>query len=514
MLFGGRPIITDYQDLPQGYKDREGLFFSPKDLPEENINSIFGGTLDVYRGNQLLKILHGRRVAGTLDDPAFAVHTNQYTEHQLEQALVYLRDRVPVDEIMNAGLRAEDELSQMDQDTEARDDSAEQKDKESRATILKARKGQAEEIVDTEYKPDPIYGRSKFDEIRARNEAKAAAKERALEEARKKAEAEGRIPPKDDDPRARSLVKVEEGQKAITNPKIAEYWKRAQSDMKEPPKMSVWQRVGPSAMAFVLTIGFLMSLTMVYTEPVQKYRLFPEVSPATATLGVMIAMNVLIWALWKIPPMWRLLNSSFIFVVGKPRTLTMFTSQFSHQELPHLATNMVLLALAGYHLHEDLGRMGFLTLFLASGAGGFLTGLSVYTWKNFLTITSVGASGSVCGVLSAYYWDHKMDRFRIFGLPEEGVHGIIWWACLLAFHIWHAAKPFDFKNHKTDVIGHWGGLLTGMAMIELMNWAGMGRKNREERMEMKAAEGKVMLRDLGTKVDRPVKETEDGEVKK
>lgn len=506
-MFGGKPVITDYQDLPPGYKDRIGLWFSSKDLSAEKIKDIFDGTLDLHQGNHLLKVLHGRRVAGTLDDPVFAIHTKQYSENQIDAAMEYLRHNIPVDELMNAGMRAEDELGQMDQASEERDRNMEEDYKEKEGIKVRVKDGQVKENIDTEYKPDPVYGRSRFDEIRARNEAKAKAQEIMRAEERAKAEAEGRLLPKDDDPRARSLVQIEEGQKAITNPKIAKYWKRAQSDMKEPPKMSVWERVGPSALAFALTIGFLASLTMVYTEPTERYRLLPEVSAATATMGVLIGINVLVWCAWKVPPLWKLLNNYFIFVVGKPRATAMFTGQFSHQEFTHLATNMVLLGLAGYHLHEDLGRMGFLTLFLASGAGGFLTGLSVYTWKNLLTITTLGASGSVCGVLSAYYWDHRMDRFKIFGLPEDGVHGIIWWACLIGFHVWSAASTFNFKEHKTDVIGHWGGILTGMAMIEFMNWAGMGRRSREERMEMNEEKpGKVMLRDLGTKVDLPVKD--------
>lgn len=435
---------------------------------------IFGDGIQPASANHLLRVLHGRRVAGTLDDPSFAVHTMQYSEAQIAQGLKYLRDNVKVDEVVNAGLRAEDELNQMELDPEG-----ETKEKAQQATPA------SEDELPVEYKPDPVYGRSRFDEIRARNQAKEKARQKALEEERKAAEAEGRILPEtEDDPRARSLVEVEEGQRAITNPKIAEYYKAATSDIKEAPQMSMRERVGPSAVAFLLVMGFLASLTMVYNEPSERYRLLPEVSTATATVGAMIAVNLLVFGLWRIPPLWKALNKYMILVVGKPRPLTLFTANFSHQEFKHLAINMVILGLGGVHLHEDLGRLGFLTLFLGCGGFGFLSGLVAYSARGMLGVTSLGASGAAMGVLGAYYWDHREDRFRIFGLPQDGVHGIVWWGLLVGLTVFEAFSTFAVRN-RTDVVGHVAGLVSGMAGVELMNWAGLGRKKTVEEEEKK-----------------------------
>lgn len=424
-------------------------------------------------------------MAGTLDDPAFAVHTMQYSEDQISKGLVYLRKSVGVDEVMNAGLRAEDELSQMELDPV--------EDAEVKKTKGKEQESVEEPAEPDEYKPDPIYGRSRFDEIRARNQAKEKARLKALEEERKAAEAEGRMPETQDDPRARSLVEVDEGQRGITNPKIAEYYKQATSDMKEPPKLSMRERVGPSAVAFLLGIGFLVSLTMVYNEPNEWYRLLPEVSTGVATVGAMIGINLLVFGLWKVPPFWKALNRYMIFVVGKPRPVTLFTANFSHQEFKHMVINMVILGLGGVHLHEDLGRLGFLTMFLGCGAAGFLSGLVAYSAKGMLGITSLGASGAVMGVLGAYYWDHRDDRFRIFGLPQEGVHGIVWWALLVGFSIFEAFSTFAARN-RTDVVGHVAGLASGMMGIELMNWAGLGRKKTQE----EGGGEKVIVKDLAS----------------
>ena len=451
---------------------------------------IFGTELQAASANHLLRMLHGRRVAGTLDDPAFAVHTMQYSEEQVTKALEYLRKHVNVNEVLNAGMRAEDELNELEADEtvqpEKQDDDAQN--------------GQQEEEA-VEHKPDPVYGYSRFDQIRARNQAKERARQKAEEEARVLAEAEGRLPPSADDLRARSLVEVDEGARPITNPKIAEYYKQATSDIKEPPKLSAWERIGPSLVAFVLGVGFLASLTVIYKEPVERYRLFPEVSPAVATVGALVGLNVLVFAMWRIPPLWKMLNRYMIMVVGTPRPLSIFTANFSHQQFSHLALNMLLLGLAGVHLHEDLGRMGFLTMFLGCGAAGFLSGLIVYSAKGMLFITSLGASGAVIGLLGAYYWDHRDDRFKVLGLPQEGVHGIVWWGLLVGFHIFEAFSTFAVKN-RTDVVGHWAGLLAGMAGIELLNWAGLGRRDRGEKTEFAGQEegagrgARVIVKDL------------------
>ncbi|KAL6869801.1 hypothetical protein ACO1O0_001132 [Amphichorda felina] len=485
-------IIRDYVDLPRDYKDRTGLPFRQKDLSPAEVERIFGGDMQPASANHLLRILHGRRVAGTLDDPAFAVHTAQYPEDQVARALAYLRGSVKVDEVINAGLRAEDELSQMEVDP--RQEEEEEEGYTGRGTKEREVASAGETAEPVEYKPDPIYGRSRFDEIRARNQAKEKARQRALEEERKAAEAEGRIVPEsEDDPRSRSLVEVDEGQRAITNPKIAEYYKEASSDMKEPPRMTMRERVGPSLVVFLLGVGFLASLAMVYNEPSDRYRLLPEVSTGVATVGAMVGLNLLVFALWRVPPLWKALNRYMIFVVGKPRPLTLFTANFSHQEFKHLAINMAILALGGVHLHEDLGRLGFLTMFLGCGAAGFLSGLVTYSARGMLGITSLGASGAVMGVLGAYYWDHRDDRFRVFGLPQEGVHGIVWWALLVGFSVFEAFSTFAVKN-RTDVVGHVAGLVSGMLGIELMNWAGLGRKRKTGEDGTDA----VMVKDLAS----------------
>lgn len=448
--FFGPKIIRDYEELPKGYRDQAGLAFSGRDLSEAEVDKIFGTGIGGKRANHLLRILHGRRVSGTLEDPAFAIHTAQFTEEEIARALAYLRKTVPVEEIRNAGLRAEDELEQMEQEMER---AAEKK--------AKANKGEAKEEEDGAaevYTPDPIYGRSKIDEMRARNKAKEKAREKALEEERKAKEAaEGVSGP---------LAKRDNQVREITNPKVAEYYKAAQSDMEAPPELKPWERILPSATVVALVLGFFAAVAMVYEEPAPRYRLFQEVSTAHATVGALIAINALVYLGWRVPPLWRLFNKYMIFVVATVRPVTLFTAAFSHTKLSHLLVNMVPLWFVGTCLHDEIGRADFLALYLGCGSVGFLGSLITYTLRGWLTVTSLGASGATLGLCSAYFWEHRTDGFKIFGLPQDGVHGIVFLALITAVQLAGLGKTVKLK---VDIASHIAGIVAGILGIELLN---------------------------------------------
>lgn len=486
-------IIRSYEDLPRDYRDRHGIQFRKGDLSKAEVDRVFGPSIKADSANHLLRILHGRRVAGTLEDPAFAVHTAQFAEDQINKGLEYLRKTVPVDEIMNAGLRAEDELNEL----EAEEEPVIQKDAE------KGEVGQQAEA--TKPQVDPVYGKSSFDQIRARNIAKNKAREKAMEEEEERKrladEAEGRTGPQ-------SLVPVEEGQRAITNPKIAEYYKAASSDLKEAPEMSLWQRIAPSAVLVTLVLGFCGSVCMVYQEPSDRYRLLDDISIETATVGTLIMVNALVLLAWRAPPLWKFLNKYMLLVVAMPKPISLFTSMFSHKQLSHMFLNMVPLYLVGVYLHEDLGRATFLTLYLACGSVGFLGSLLTYAAKGMTHVTTMGASGATLGLLAAWFWDHRDEPFRIMGLPDGGVHGIVYWGLLIALHLAGAGSMFSSKD-RIDLVSHFFGLFAGTVGIEVINWFGLGRKKggQEPAKLPQGQESKVIVKDLVTGKDELVSGT-------
>ncbi|MEU6056684.1 rhomboid family intramembrane serine protease [Streptomyces sp. NPDC047097] len=75
----------------------------------------------------------------------------------------------------------------------------------------------------------------------------------------------------------------------------------------------------------------------------------------------------------------------------------LLSSMFLHEQIWHIAGNMLLLWFLGVGLEEQLGRVRFLVLYLLSGlAGGALTYLLAAQNQS-----SLGASGAVYGLLGA-----------------------------------------------------------------------------------------------------------------
>ncbi|KHO00076.1 rhomboid family protein [Metarhizium album ARSEF 1941] len=461
-------VVRNYEDLPRDYRDQQGLQFRAGDLSEEEIGRIFGAGFSAAAGNRLLRILHGRRVAGTLDDPAFAIHTAQFPEALVARGLEYLRQHVPVDEVMNAGLRAEDELNQMDREAEeraaregaaapGRDDATEGEDAASEAD-------------------DPVYGRGAFDRIRARNISRQKARDRAAEEERAAKDAEEQVGV------SGPLARRPDGSRAISNPKVAEYYEKAQSGLEAPPEMKTWERVLPSLTLVALALGFMAAVAMVYEEPMPRYRLLRDVSTAHATVGTLIAINALVFLGWRVPPLWSLFNKYMIFVVATVKPPTLFTAVFSHTKLSHMLVNMVPLWFVGTALHEELGRADFLTLYLGCGAVGFLGSLVTYTLRGWLTVTSLGASGATLGLCSAYFWAHRNDGFKVFGLPRQGdgVHGIVFLALMAALQMAAFGRT---RTLKVDIASHLSGMAAGIVGIEMLSRTGKRRSRKGEDAE-------------------------------
>ncbi|KAH6650028.1 hypothetical protein F5144DRAFT_555080 [Chaetomium tenue] len=447
-ILGGRSVITHYVDLPPGYEDQDGLPFAKNDLTASEIFAIFGSLMSTTGGNELLRILHGRRVAGTLDDPMLRVNTRVYSKEQQTIALAYLREHVPVDEIANAGLRAEDELAALENGGTAVRAEETDSDPSEKATKFRLY-GEREEL-----RKKSVYGRSALDAIRERNKAKWEAEMKRREEEKKKQEEEQH--------KVGPVQVLTDHQPRQLSAKMQEYMIKGQSDLKEPPQMKLWQRLLPSAAVVLALTGLCVAYAEFYQPAKRAARWFPDIPPAAVTVGALIALNVVGWGLWKIPPLWGLLNQYFIVVIATPRALTMLSAMFSHQSLLHLAQNMFVLWFLGVRFHDDVGRGSFLATYFASGAVAAFGTLSWAAITNRLTITSLGASGAIYGVGAAYLWLHRFEGFRILGLPpppRDGVEGLTLLAFATALNI---GAAFTARRNTMDITGHLVGLCSGV----------------------------------------------------
>ncbi|KAL2122723.1 hypothetical protein VTJ04DRAFT_3178 [Mycothermus thermophilus] len=468
-LIGTPSVITHYVDLPPNYTDEEGLPFAKRDLEAYEVLEIFGPSISTPDANKLLRILHGRRVAGTLDDPQVKVNTKRFSAKHQEIALEYLRRKVPVDEVINAGLRAEDELAALEggaiEEADAEWEEAQKGGKAVEAEGEPTKAGRLklykEENQDSPKptKPDPssVYGKSALDEIRAINKAKWEALLKKQEEERKKREEEERYG------KAGPLAVAGERQTRQLSPKMQEYIARATSDLKEPPKMTWRQRIGPSALLVLGVTGICLAFAEFYRPPKRDSRLFPDIPPAAATVGTLIIANLLGWVLWKVPPMWAILNRHFLIVPATPRAFSMFGALFSHQSFMHFLQNMIVLWFMGVRLHDEIGRGPFLATYFTSGT---MASLGTLTWavlRSRFDITSLGASGAIYGIGAAYLWMHRFDYFKVLGLPpppSEGVQGMTLLALAVALNI---GALFTAKRFSIDITSHMVGTGVGIA---------------------------------------------------
>lgn len=149
--------------------------------------------------------------------------------------------------------------------------------------------------------------------------------------------------------------------------------------------------------------------------------------------------------------------------VGLPAWMTLFTSQFLHGGLGHLAGNMLYLWIFGDNVELAMGRLRFLAFYLVCGAvaalaQGFLAPAS--------TIPLIGASGAISGVLGAYLMLYPHGRVRVFMFPI----GFFIVPAIAVLGLWFAMQLLSGLSSDPTEPGvafwaHVGGFIAGMLLI-------------------------------------------------
>ncbi|CAJ2512996.1 Uu.00g011150.m01.CDS01 [Anthostomella pinea] len=474
---------THYTKLPESYEDALGLLFRREDLNQREVNELFGAHLSARQANELLKIIHGRRVAGTLEDPNLQQNTAQFSNEDKITALNYLRKHIPVDEVINAGLRAEDELRDLEAQTQDGKEAEERTEEtvpqdappEPQDDAVEAPTGKLKKQPGT----DSPYGVSNFDMIRAENIARQEAYEKRLEEERLAYEeevAKGNIG---------TLQTHEQGPRELS-PFVQRHMERATSKLEAPPEMKAWERLLPTFAMTVLICGACAVFAYTYKPPRRSDRIWPDIPPAAATCLALVGLNLSVWTLWKFPPLWAALNRYFIVIAATPRPLQVLGAVFSHQSFSHVAVNMVALWFFGTRVHDEIGRGNFLALYIASGVLGFTASLANLVLRRGLQYTTLGASGAVYGIIVAFFWSHKFDEFKILGYPPDPIsapQGLAFIGLILGAHL---VGLFSKRATMVDIASHIGGMLGGVAGIELI------RRRMDDKARLRAEKMKTM----------------------
>lgn len=142
------------------------------------------------------------------------------------------------------------------------------------------------------------------------------------------------------------------------------------------------------------------------------------------------------------------------------------TSMFLHGGLLHLGGNMLFLWIFGDNLEEDLGHLGFLIFYLASGIGA---GYAHVMMEPGSLVPLVGASGAIAGVMGGYllmYPRAKVDVLFIFVIFFK-IWPIPAWIML---GIWFALQVFNGVGSDPTGGGvafwaHAGGFIVGFILV-------------------------------------------------
>jgi membrane associated rhomboid family serine protease len=167
----------------------------------------------------------------------------------------------------------------------------------------------------------------------------------------------------------------------------------------------------------------------------------------------------------------RLLHPGRFHYAAWEAALTLVTSVFLHGGVVHLIGNMIYLWTFGGAIEDIFGHGKYLVLFIACGAVGSVTHTALLPGS---TVPSIGASGSIAGVLGAFLV--LRPRARIVTLFPL----VVYWAmaeirAALFLPVWFAMQFLNgFMSlaaaaHTEEVAGiawwaHVGGFLFGAAV--------------------------------------------------
>lgn len=274
-------------------------------LSRAEINAIFGPKVDRKDGNDLLKRLQEQRHQGTLDQKL------PYPDALIEKGLTHLRAKHPFDE--DAAI-----IARIDREA----------DGEFRLPQ-----------TNIEQSPQAV---SQFDKLRRENRNK-----REVEKAKQETEKQKGLT--EETPKADRRVTVRDGTALVQIRPEPEWVQRYRdkAQMQELPEMSTWARLLPSGFMTVAVVVLAVLFAQNYKQPSRKARIWPDLPPAAATVIALIGVNVAVFVLWRLPPLWKFMNRNFLVVPAYPQSISMLTACFSHQSFAHLLANMIPLWLIG-----------------------------------------------------------------------------------------------------------------------------------------------------------------------
>jgi len=132
------------------------------------------------------------------------------------------------------------------------------------------------------------------------------------------------------------------------------------------------------------------------------------------------------------------------------------TSMFMHFDMDHLLNNMLMLAVIGWNLEYEVGKIKFLIIYFGSGlCGNILSAYGDILMGEYAV--SAGASGAVFGIVGALLYVALRNRGQIGDISGRGLVFMI----VLSLY-------YGFTSSGVDNLAHIGGLIAGFLLAILL----------------------------------------------
>ena len=190
--------------------------------------------------------------------------------------------------------------------------------------------------------------------------------------------------------------------------------------------------------------------------------------PVPPMVRTLIGVNVGVYVLQLLIPSEQMIAMFGLIParVARFEIWRLFTYQFLHGGVWHLAINMLMLWMFGSELEQRWGRRFFLRYYLLCAVGGGLTyaGVRYGTW-----IPSVGASGAIYGILMAYaMWFPNRIVLLAFLFPLRVRHVIVF---LILVELLQAIEA---TGAGIAYAAHLGGMAFGYVYLRWWGSGGLG----------------------------------------
>ena len=163
--------------------------------------------------------------------------------------------------------------------------------------------------------------------------------------------------------------------------------------------------------------------------------------------------------------------------------MTIITCMFLHGGWMHFLGNMWFLYVFGDNVEDRLGHVGFLLMYLGTGAAA---GLAHYVTDHMSPVPTIGASGAIAGVMGAYAWLYPKAKvqailpliiiMRVFVVPAPIFLGI--------WFVFQTYSGFTASGGQAGGVAWWahiGGFVAGLLVALAVGRAHLGNTSVTER---------------------------------